>query len=285
MTDIACVLPARAELGESPVWCARTARLWWVDIRGERLHRFDPAAGADEVWPLPEPAGCLALGADGRIVLALASGLAWFDPGDAAVTPFLAIEADDPATRLNDGRVDRQGRLFVGSMARAGGGAVGTLYRADAEGGLAVMRRAITVPNCAAFSPDGRRMYFADSPTRQIVVSALDPATGDLGAPVPFATVPRGVPDGGTVDAEGHLWVALWDGAAIARYRPDGSLATLIDLPVRRPTCPAFGGADLGTLYVTSARTGLDAPGAADGGILAFRPGVVGMLEAFFGSK
>ncbi len=281
MSEVRCALEAQAALGEGPVWCEVTNRLWWIDIVGQILHRFDPATGGDDTWPLPEPPGTLALCGDGRIVVALASGLSWFDPATGALTPFLPIDADNPATRLNDGRCDRQGRLWVGSMARKGGGPVGTLYRVSGST-LTAIRPGIIVPNCTAFSPDGRTMYFADSPTKKIVSCTLNPETGEIGAPKLFAEPPRGAPDGGTVDAEGHLWVALWDGSALARYRPDGSLERLVDLPVRRPTCPAFGGEGLATLFVTSARNGLDAPGDVDGGILAFEPGVCGLPESRF---
>ena len=283
MPAITIALDAKAILAEGPVWCARSNALWWVDIPGQILHRFTPATGTDATWPTPEPAGCLALAADGRVVVALASGLAWFDQAAATFTQFLPIEADNPKTRLNDGRCDRQGRLWVGSMARAGGGPVGTLYRVDPPATLHTIRHPITVPNCTAFSPDGTTMYWADTPTKQILATSLDPETGALGTPRVFATTPRGAPDGGTVDAEGHLWVALWDGSAIARYAPDGTLAELIDLPVRRPTCPCFGGPDLATLYITSASIGLDSPQPGEGGIIALDVGVRGLPETFFG--
>lgn len=264
------------------MWDERSQVLWWIDIVGEVVHRFEPATGLDRAWALPEAPGCLALARDGRLAVALASGLAWFDPASGTVTPFLPIEADNAATRLNDGRVDHQGRLWVGSMARNEGGAIGTLYRVDAPGTLTAIKTPITVPNCTAFSPDGRTIYWADSPTKRILAADLDPATGAIGAWRDFATVPRGVPDGGTVDSAGHLWVALWDGSALARYAPDGTLVGLVDLPTRRPTCPCFGGADLRTLYVTSATRGLTDIRPGEGGLLALDVDVPGLPEARF---
>lgn len=283
MVAVRCVLEAGALVGEGPVWCAATRRLWWVDILGRSLHRFDPATGADTVWALPEQPGCLALAADGRLVVALASGLAWFDAAQGTVQPFLPIEADDPATRLNDGRCDRQGRLWVGSMKAGAQAAPGSLYCAEASGALRRVRGGIGVPNATAFSPDGRTMYFADTPTRRIVVSTLDPVSGERGAERLFAEVTRGMPDGAALDAAGDLWVALWDGAGLAHYRPDGTLVEIIDLPARRPTCPVFAGAGLEEMYVTSARFGLADPRPADGGLLMLRPGARGLAESRFG--
>ncbi len=242
-----CVVAARAELGEGAVWCSLRNVLWWVDINAPALHRFDPASGDDCAWLMPEPVGCMGLGADARVVVALASGLAWFDPASERVEMFLPIEADQPATRLNDGRCDRQGRLWVGSMARKGGEPIGTLYRCDARSPVAVLNH-IRVPNCTAFSPDGSTMYFTDTPTNRIRAFDVEPASGEISNAREFATVPEadGHPDGATVDAEGGLWVAHWDGWRVSRFHEDGRLDRSIRLPVPRPTCCAFGGEDLG---------------------------------------
>jgi sugar lactone lactonase YvrE len=283
--DISCVLPIEAQLGEGPVWCEREQVLWWVDIRAPAVNRFNPALGTNTAFAMPEPVGCLGLGQDGRILAALASGLSWLDPADGSLAAFTPIEADEARTRLNDGRVDHQGRLWVGSMNRTPDGPGGALYCATADGGLRLIESGIKVPNCTAFSPDGRTMYFTDTPTRRIRAFDLDPATGALANERTFAQIAdsEGAPDGGTVDAEGHLWVAQWDGSQLSRFRPDGSRERVVPLPVRRPTCMAFGGADFDTLYVTSARTGLAEPGPYDGGVLAFKPGVRGLPEARFG--
>ncbi len=288
--QIDCVLPAGALLGEGPVWCPEAGALYWVDIPASVLHRFDPADGSDRVWPLPEFAGCVALATGGRLVLALASGLAWFDPTSGAVTPFLPIEADNPRTRLNDGRCDRQGRLWVGSMQfGADIGPAGALYRCGADGTRATMLTGITVPNCLSFSPDGRTMYFADSPTRRIRAFALDPDSGEIGSEREFATVheDEGVPDGAAVDAEGCLWVAHYNGWRVSRFRPDGRLDRVVEMPVQRPTCCSFGGPGLDTLYVTTGSRNLDEEalrrGPLAGGLFAFRPGVRGLPESRFG--
>lgn len=287
MNQPVCALEARAALGEGAVWCDRDSLLWWVDINAPALHRFDPVFGTDRNWPMPEPIGCLALSADRRIVVALASGLAWFDPETEVLQSFLAIEADQPGTRLNDGRCDRQGRLWVGSMTRGTPSPCGTLYRCTSTEATPMLT-GIQVPNCTAFSPDGGTMYFTDTPTNRILVFDLDLAGGTLTNGRDFASLPphRGLPDGATIDADGGLWVAHWDGWRISRFRPDGALDRSIRLPVPRPTCLAFGGDDLRTLFVTSARAGLDdetlARAPLSGGIFTLRPGETGLPEPRF---
>jgi len=286
--EAACALDARAMLGEGAVWCDRASVLWWVDIEAPALHRFEPATGADRAWPMPESIGCLALGRDRSVVVALASGLAWFDPETERLDRFLEIEASEPDTRLNDGRCDRQGRLWVGSMARNGTGACGRLYRCDSTCATPMLA-GIQVPNSITFSPDGRTMYFADTPTGTIRAFELDPASGRLSAERDFATVRPfdGLPDGATVDADGGLWVAQWDGGRISRFHPDGRLDRSIRLPVPRPTCCAFGGTDLETLFVTSARVGLAAQALEhaplSGGVFSLRPSERGLPEPRFG--
>ncbi len=205
--SIECVLDAQASLGEVPVWSPRDRLLWWVDIRAPSLHAFDPATGRDRAWPMPEMIGAVALHARGGLLVALASGLSRFDPATGALTPLQPIEADIPTSRLNDGRCDRQGRFWVGSIDRSSPGPRGTLYRYNPDA-LHPMLGDITVPNGLAFSPDGGRMYFWDSPTRRMRHFALDPATGALGRATDFATAAEpGVPDGAVTDAEeGHLW-------------------------------------------------------------------------------
>jgi len=287
--DAECVLEAAATLGEGAAWCDRTQTLYWVDIQAPALHRFDPSTGRDRSWLMPEPIGTVALGRDSRVVVALASGLAWFDPDSERLDRFLPIEADQPATRLNDGRCDHQGRLWVGSMGRGTQEPIGTLFRCTAETAAPVLT-GIKVPNCTAFSPDGRRMYFTDTPTRVVRAFDLDADTGALTNERQFADFSSlsGFPDGATIDAEGGLWVAHWDGGQVSRFTPDGKLDRSIRVPAPRVTCSAFGGPGLGTLFITTARTGLSTEALAQaplsGGIFAARPGVSGLPEPRFGT-
>lgn len=288
MTAVECVLRIEALLGEGPVWSVSDRMLYWVDIRGPALHRLDPATGEDRSWPMPEPIGCVALGADGGMLVALASGLARFNPMTGALARVAPIEADIPTSRLNDGRCDRQGRFWVGSMDRSSPESRGSLYRYDPDGSLHRIFGGIEVPNSLAFSPDGGTMYFCDSPTRRVQAFALNRDTGALGAGRVFAQCePPGVPDGAVADAEGCLWVAHFDGGRITRFRPDGGVDLVVPMPVDRPTACCFGGPDLDTLFVTSARVNLDVAALARtplaGSVFAVRPGVRGLPEPRFG--
>ena len=282
LTPADCILPAQAILGEGPLWRPEDQTLWWVDIEAPALHRFDPATSAAQTWPMPERLGCIARAPDNRLILALASGLAWFDCATGDIKPFQPIEAEQRASRLNDGRTDRQGRLWIGSMQVAEPRpASGTLYRCIPGAAPVPVLADITIPNSLAVTPDGRTLYFADSPSRRIQAFELDPATGDLGAPRLFATIAddEGVPDGATIDAEACLWVAHYGAARITRFRPDGQRDRVLHLPVNRPTCCAFGGGDMATLFITTAAEPGD---PLSGGLFATRPGVSGLPDAPF---
>jgi sugar lactone lactonase YvrE len=289
VADVACVVSARALLGEGPVWDAAAQALWWVDIRGPAVHRYEPRTGAARQWPMPEEVGSLALRRDGTLLLALRSGFAFFDPATGAIERVGNPEPDQPDNRLNDGKCDRRGRFWVGSMHVSGRQPTGALYRLDPDRAWHRMATGITVPNSLAFAPDDRTLYFADTPSREIAAYAFDAARGTLGARRVFATVPEGAgyPDGSTVDAEGYLWSAHWDGGRLTRYAPDGRVDRVIELPVSRPTCPAFGGERLDVLYVTTASIRLDPAERARqpwaGGLLALDVGVRGLPEPRFG--
>jgi L-arabinonolactonase len=285
---VECVLRADALLGEGPVWSVREQLLYWVDIRAPALHRLDPATGVDRVWPMPEPIGAVALMAGGGLLVALASGLFRFDPATGALAAVMPIEADIATSRMNDGRCDRQGRFWVGSMDRSTPMSRGSLYRYDPDGSLYRLLSGIEVPNGLAFSRDGGTLHFCDSPSLCLQTFALSEAGELTGGKVLARCEPPGVPDGAVVDAEGCLWVAHFDGARVTRFRPDGSLDRVIPMPVGRPTACCFGGADLDTLFVTSARVNLDAAALQAtplaGSVLAVRPGVKGLPEPLFGA-
>jgi sugar lactone lactonase YvrE len=288
--DVACVVPARAILGESPIWDPVDEALWWVDIRRPAVHRYLPRTGAADAWPMPEEVGSLALRRErGRgLLLALRSGLAFFDPATGALERVCRPEPDQPDNRLNDGKCDRRGRFWVGSMHVSGRQPTGVLYRVDPDLAWQRVVDGITVPNSLAFAPDDRTLYFADTPTRRIMAHGLDLERGALGPARVFVTVPddAGYPDGSTVDAEGFLWNAHWDGGRLTRYAPDGRVDRVVPLPVTRPTCCAFGGSALDVLYVTTASVRL---GEAElgrqpwaGGLLALDVGVRGLPEPRF---
>ena len=289
MSAVRLLVDAADRLGECALWCERSGAFWWTDIEGSRLRRLD-AEGRLRAWSLPQRLGSFAFcaGADPRLLLGLASGIALFDPDSGTLSAVVPVEADQPATRINDGRCDRQGR-FVFGMYNPREEAISGFYRVHAD--LRIERLPLppaAVANSLCFSPDGATMYCTDSPSRTI--GGLDyHADGRLGRPEVFVRLgaAEGYPDGSCIDAEGGLWNAQWDGGCVVRYAPqDGRATTRIALPVSRPTCPAFGGPALDRLFVTSARGGLarerlrEEPQA--GGVFVVEPGWRGLPESRF---
>lgn len=283
-----CVLPATALLGEGPVWSVRDRALWWVDILAPAIHRFDPAAGTDITYPMPELVGALAVRAKGGLLVALQSGIAAFDPASGALEMLARPEADRPSNRFNDGKCDRRGRFWAGTLDIAPKPGTGSLYRLNPDGSVVRADFGFTIANGMGWSPDDSRFYFSDSGQLAIFQYDFDPERGEIGNRRLFAEVPQGdgMPDGITVDEEGHVWVAHWDGWCVRRYDPRGKVERTVTLPVPRPTSIMFGGPDLKTLYVTSARIRLPAKALADapqsGSIFAFEPGMAGLPEPAF---
>ncbi|MCW5646511.1 MAG: SMP-30/gluconolactonase/LRE family protein [Sphingopyxis sp.] len=283
------LLDAGALLGESPFWHAHEARLYWVDIEGRKIHRTDPATGTDEVMGLAEQVGCIAPRAKGGLVAALENGCALIDDWGAAPRPFgPAVLADKPHQRFNDGRVDAAGRLWVGSLTSDKPKRDAALYRLDPDGSLTTVFGGLMTSNGAAFSPDGRTLYHADTPTHCVHAYDVDPATGTPGGKRLFHRFAEGEgrPDGAAVDAEGCYWSALWDGWRVVRLSPAGELLQTVDLPVQRPTMIAFGGADLKTAFVTSAGKKLTGEERAAqphaGGVFTFAVDVPGLAQEIF---
>jgi sugar lactone lactonase YvrE len=272
-------------LGEGPVWDVQDQALYWVDIRGPALRRLDAASGEVATWPMPEMIGSLAVRRQGGLLLALRSALASFDPVSGAIEPIAAPEAHLEAHRFNDGKCDRQGRFWAGTMHDVTRDPVGTLYRLDAGHRCVAMERGIRIPNSLCWSPDGALMYFADSLSRTIFAYPFDVATGELGARRVFATIePPAIPDGATVDREGFVWCAHYDGWRIVRFSPDGRIDRTLELPVQRPTSCQFGGPALRTLYITTASQKLSREELARqplaGALLALETDVMGLPEA-----
>ena len=262
-------------LGECPLWDERLQCMWWVDIRAPALRRWDPARQALQTWPLPELVGSIALTErDGVVLVALRSRLALFDTASERFETL--VEARLPQDhRFNDGRCDRQGRFWVGTMHHLTRAPEGSLFRLDAQGFSEVIAGGIAIPNSLAFSPDGRTMYFADSLQHRIDAFDYDPAAGRRGAARVLAAIePPAFPDGSCVDAQGFLWSAQFHNARLVRYAPDGRVDRTLAVPMKRPTCCTFGGDDFGTLYVTGVSHSMsDAEHAADpqaGALFAF---------------
>ncbi len=292
MTAVECVVDAGALLGECPVWSELEQRLYWVDIDGKRIHRYDPAGGINETRDVPTRPGSLALTASpGVLLIATEHELAWFDWQAGRLDPWLALEAAGTGNRLNDGRCDPQGRFWVGSMfERASEGRfTGLLHRVATDGSFETVRNEIGVTNGLAFSPDGRTMYFADTLCDTVWAYDYDVDTAHLSAErvfIDFADKP-GRPDGACVDADGGYWVACVYGGAVMRFTPAGAVDRTIKVPANRPTMPAFGGAGLDILFVTSIGGGgsvqATVPEHHAGGLFAIDPGVGGLPEPKFG--
>jgi sugar lactone lactonase YvrE len=282
------VVDGRAILGEGPSWCPVERALYWVDIHAPALHRFEPRSGATRRWSLPEDIGSFALRQGGGAVVALRTCLGFLDLDDGRLTRVCEPEADRPHHRFNDGKCDRRGRFWSGTMPTTMREPTGALYRLDPDLTWHRMLDGFTVPNSIAWSPDSRTMYFADTPTRHIFAFDFDLDRGTLANRRVFATVPEGAgyPDGSTVDAEGCLWNAHWDGWRLTRYAPDGRIDRVLELPVQRPTSCAFGGDGLDVLYITSASHRLTPDdlrrGPQAGGLFAVDVGVTGLPEPRF---
>jgi L-arabinonolactonase len=288
MTDVTCVLDCRSLLGEGPLWDVAEQRLYWVDIKSRLIHRFAPDTGVDETWATAEDVGSLALRERGGLVIALKSGFYFFDLAEGRARPAVLPGSEPANNRFNDGKTDRQGRFWAGSMDDGEKRPTGGLFRLQPDLACRKMVDGIICSNALCWSPDSRLMYYADSWQRTVWVWDFDAATGEIDNRRVFLRVPEadGIPDGATVDSEGFLWIAQWGGWRVARYAPDGRLARTIMLPVQQPTCPMFGGPGLDVMYVTSASIRLDAEARARqpqaGSLFAVDAGVKGLPEARF---
>ncbi|QPF72009.1 SMP-30/gluconolactonase/LRE family protein [Roseateles sp. DAIF2] len=282
--------PHRATLGESPLWHVQEQCLYYVDIAERQVWRLDPTSGETRHWQLDSEPGCIARLEGGGLLVAQRNGLWRLDPASGAHTPLAPAPYDAARQRFNDGKPDAQGRFWVGTIddARAPAAA---LYR-FADGGFAVMGEGIVTSNGLAWSPDQRQLYWSDTKAHEIYRLAFDAATGSVGARELFARfAPRapgqsledygGRPDGAAVDAEGCYWVAMFEGQRLLRFSPTGELLRELRLPVRCPTMPTFGDADLRTLYITTAREKRPAEELAAqpwaGGVLKVRVEVPGL--------
>lgn len=274
-------------LGETAAWSVREQALYWVDIRAPALHRLEPAGGDHRSWPMPELCSAVILARSG-IVLAFKTALMHFNVTEGRLTPLLDVEPKALNNRLNEAKCDRAGRLWIGSMRDFGAAVTGSLYRIGGDLRQSRVLTGITIPNSLGWSPDGGTMYFADTATGVLGAYAFDQAEGTLGTMRIFvaADVLPGRPDGCTVDAEGHVWNARYGAGCVARLAPDGTVRQIVSLPTSQPTSCALGGADLCTLFVTTARQRLSPEQLAEqldaGHLFAARVNVPGLPEPLF---
>lgn len=290
MIDVQVLSDSVHDLGEGPLWCPERQTLYWVDIHARRVHALENAGAAGAVarhWDLPVKVSALAVRQSGELILATEAGTANLNTNTGAFQPVLRIE-DRPGNRSNEGKCDRQGRFWIGTMDDQEKRVSGALYRVDADNSVIRVLDDIGIPNTLAWTPDDRQMYFADTVKREIYRFEFDASDGSLSGKTLFARVPEtlGGPDGSTIDNEGCLWTAIWGGGRLIRWTPDGRIDREIPLPVRQPTSCMFGGPNLDILFVTSARIGLDSETLRqephNGKVLAIQPpaGVRGFPES-----
>jgi L-arabinonolactonase len=256
---IECVVECANHLGEGPVWDVEEGRLYWVDGTGRRvgkpaLWRYDPRQGKVEHWALDRDVGALALRRGGGAVLALDDGFYFYDFGTKRLDLIVKIDADQPRSRLNDGKVDRRGRFFAGGMDDKEELKICGLWRLDPDHGVTKVDDGIICTNGPCWSPDDKTFYLADTFQQEFWAYDYDIGTGTLSNRRVFASTAEdpGVADGSTVDAEGCLWNAQLIAGELVRYAPDGSVERRIGMPVRNITSVMFGGDKLDEIYVTS---------------------------------
>lgn len=280
-TTLEVALQASDRLGEGPWWDAALEALWRVDILQGLAHRWDPVTGAQSRWHLGQDVGFIVPAADGRLVAGRRSDVAIIDLSDGGETS-IAPTPGTTSARFNDGKTDRRGRVWAGTIVDDHSNPAAVFGRVD-QSGFTETLGGMTISNGLGWSPDNTTMYVTDSGAQTIWAFDFDIGRGEMSNKRAFVIDDDCAPDGLTVDAEGGVWSAKWDGARVVRYEPDGSISAVIDAPVSRPTSCAFGGEGLQTLYVTSASAGLsEAEVAASpaGSVLAVQPGVSGLPES-----
>jgi L-arabinonolactonase len=283
------VIPVENELGEGVIWDVESGAVWWLDINSNKLYYYQLATKHLESWTTPERIGCFAF-VEGQeyIIAAFESGLAYYNPMTGWLKWLHSIEPHLPDNRLNDGRTDRQGRFWAGTMVESSlddSSDRGALYCLDHQHECILKIPGLTISNGLCWSPDSRYMYHTDTPTRHINRYRFDPDTTEISEPELFVeTDPGCFPDGSVVDAEGFLWNAQWGGSQVVRYSPEGKIDLVLPVPAAQVTCAAIGGPDLNLLFVSTARAELSdeelqkTPDA--GGLFIYEIATKGLLES-----
>ena len=305
--EIEAIAAPASRLGESPLWHPAEQKLYWCDIPAHRLNRFDPASGQHDSWDLGDDAACCAPLLEGGMLVALRGGLERFDPDTGKCRRIIKAPYDISVERFNDGKADPRGRMWIGTLWEPRDAPKAQLYVYD-RGELQPRAGNATTANGLAWSPDGGTMYWSDTRAHTVYAFDFDPATGDLGNRRVFARfAPKvdgasessyggrpdlgtggrygGRPDGAAVDGEGAYWCAMYEGSRLVRIAPDGTPLAELPLPVRCPTMPCFGDADLKTLYITTAADGRPADELAAqplaGRVLRLRVEVAGLVANY----
>ena len=282
------IVKVENELGEGVIWDAAGAAVWWTDIEGSILYRYCPQDKQLDQWATPERLGSFALVANSdNLMCGFASGFAYYNPCSGAVHWLSKIELDNGGTRLNDGRVDRQGRFWAGSMVESGEQGAGALYCLDGELQVSSHISGLSISNGLCWSPDSKLMYHTDTPSRRIHRYDFDATSGAISNQAVLLRTERGCfPDGSTVDAQGYIWSAQWAASRLVRYSPEGEIDFILPLPVSQPTCAAFGGPELNMLFVTTAYQGMT-PEAREaepeaGNLFVFQTDIKGIADPLF---
>lgn len=283
------VLDTKSELGEGAIWNYKTGELIWVNIKGEILNFYHPKTESNREMFTGQMIGTVVPAESGKVMVALQNGIYSYDSDSGAKKLIVDPEADKPDNRFNDGKCDPAGRFWAGTMSLVGAKNAGALYRLDADSTIHKMIDGVGTSNGIVWSADKTKMYYIDTPTRKVMGYDYDNETGDISNPKVAVEIPDGIgyPDGMTIDRKDNLWVALWGGSAVACFNPEnGELLRKIEVPAKNVTSCAFGGDDLETLYITTARESTSDedlerfPHA--GGVFKARPGVKGVKAYFF---
>ena len=282
------IVDCKNEHGEGIFWNPSDGRIWWTDIQGRALWSFDPVTTQSASIPMEDRVCCFAPRAAGGLIVAYSDRVVLFDPETKQETLVTLFEPENPETRLNDGRTDRQGRLVVGGMNEVSGKPDSSVISIDGNLKVQTLIDQISCANSICFSPAGNTMFFADTPDREILAFDYEKGRGTLTNKRLHASFKQepGLPDGSCVDAEGGVWNAEWEGHRVVRVAPNGTIDRVIDVPVWKPTCCAFGGPNLDTLFITSSRLMSDEatlkkePSA--GGLFAVKPGIRGVVDTPF---
>jgi L-arabinonolactonase len=272
---------------EGPVWSDQERQLYWTDVESRTIWRLDPGTGRASSWAMSEKVCSMAFREKGGLLIAFETGLSFYDLDTRTEQRIADVEPDLPTTRLNDGRCDRQGRFIVGGFDSSKKG-LSAAYRLDPDLGLHRLFGGLSSANSTCFSVDGRTMYYADTPQAAIWAFDYDPLTGTPSHRRVFCDFrgQPGVPDGSVIDADGCLWNAQWNGSRIVRYRPEGTIDRIVEMPCHNPTSLSFGGRELDTLYITTSQLTLTAEQSRlqplAGTLLVMHPGVKGLPETRF---
>lgn len=274
------------ELGEGIIWDHQNSKVWWSDIIQAKLYRYDPESTTLESWDTPERLCCFSPVQDRtELIAAFESGFAFYQPENGDVKWIKKLEQDNPGSRFNDGRTDRQGRFWSGTMIEDESTAAyrGSLYCLHHDTNVSKPVTQLSIPNSLCWSPDGATVYHTDTPTQTIYQYTFNTETAEFGPPEVFVkTESHCYPDGSIVDAQGFIWNAQWGGSQVVRYAPDGSIDLVVEIPTSQPTCVAFGGKNLDQLFVTSAHADMSVKESQAGDVFIFQTDTKGMIESPF---